>query len=88
MEISIGYNSLPKSVQNSRVLTGNDIGQLSGMLKLPTDEEIEKFAEKDVVQDLLEDKNSTEQLHIAAKEALQHGRLEEALLWAVVGEEY
>ncbi len=88
MEVSIGYDSLPKSVQTSRVLTGNDIGQLAGMLKLPTNEEIEKFASKSVVEDLLEDKNSMELLHIAAKEALEHGRLEEALLWAVVGEEY
>ena len=88
MDISIGYDSLPKSVQNSLVLTGNDIGQLAGMLKLPSDEEIEKFASKSVVEDLLEDDNSMELLHIAAKEALQRGRLEEALLWAVVGEDY
>ena len=87
-QVSIGYDSLPKSVQNSRILTGNDLGQLAGMLKLPTDEEIEKFASKSVVEDLLEDKNSEELLHIAAKEAIQRGRLEEALLWAVVGDEF
>lgn len=87
MQISIGYDSLPKSVQNSKVLTGNDIGQLAGLFKLPTEEEIEKFASKSVVEDLLEDKNSIELLHIAAKEALQHGKLEEALLWAVVGDD-
>lgn len=88
MQVSIGYDQLPKSVQNSTVLSGNDIGQLAGMVKLPTDEEIETFAKRSVVQDLLEHKEAEEELHRAAKEALQHGRLEEALLWAVIGEEF
>jgi len=88
MQVTIGYDQLPKRVQNSRVLSGNDIGQLAGMIRLPNDEEIENFAKKSVVQDLLEHKESEEELHRAAKEALQHGRLEEALLWAVIGEEY
>ncbi len=87
VDISIGFDSLPKSVQNSKILTGNDLGQLAGLLKLPSEEAIEKFAEKSVVEDLLEDKDSKELLHIACKEAIHQGRLEEALLWAVVGED-
>jgi len=41
--LGIGVDSLPASIRNSEVLTGNNLGQLGNVENLPTDEEIAEF---------------------------------------------
>ncbi|QLE00735.1 flavin reductase family protein [Galbibacter sp. BG1] len=41
--LGIGFDAIPSSVKNSKILTGNDLGILANVEKLPTKEEIEKF---------------------------------------------
>lgn len=42
--VGIGIDALPEKVRYSKVLTGNDLGQLGNLLALPTQEEINEFA--------------------------------------------
>lgn len=41
--LGIGVDSLPASIRNSVVLTGNNLGQLGNVESLPSDEEIDAF---------------------------------------------
>jgi len=41
--LGIGVDSLPASIRNSAVLTGNNLGQLGNVESLPSDEEIDAF---------------------------------------------
>lgn len=41
--IGIGVDSLPASIRNSEILTGNNLGQLGNVESLPSDEEITAF---------------------------------------------
>jgi flavin reductase (DIM6/NTAB) family NADH-FMN oxidoreductase RutF len=41
--LGMGVDSLPASIRNSAVLTGNNLGQLGNVESLPTDEEIAAF---------------------------------------------
>ena len=78
-EMVIGFDALPKSVQQSTVLTGNEIGQLAGLKKLPTEEELLEFsADNNEIKAILERENQLENLHIFAQKALQKGEIEVA----------
>jgi flavin reductase (DIM6/NTAB) family NADH-FMN oxidoreductase RutF len=44
-QLGIGVDAMPEHVKNSMILTGNDLGMLGNIEKLPTEEEIEKFIE-------------------------------------------
>lgn len=41
--IGIGVDSIPASIRNSKILTGNNLGQLGNVESLPSDEEIAAF---------------------------------------------
>lgn len=41
--LGIGVDSLPASIRNSEILTGNNLGQLGNVENLPSDEEIAEF---------------------------------------------
>jgi len=41
--LGMGVDSLPASIRNSVVLTGNNLGQLGNVENLPSDEEIAEF---------------------------------------------
>lgn len=41
--IGVGIDALPEKVRNSKVLTGNDLGQLGNLLALPNANEIKEF---------------------------------------------
>jgi len=85
MKMCIGVDALPHSIRNSRVLTGNNLGQLGNLEVLPTDEAIEAFAQLPDVKDLLDatigDSQTRElQLHLKAKQLLDDDRAEEAIM--------
>lgn len=42
-QLGIGVDAMPEHVRNSMILTGNDLGMLGNIEKLPNEEEIDKF---------------------------------------------
>lgn len=78
----IGFDNMPVDVVNSKVLTGNDLGMLGGIEKLPDETEVNDYKlmelsdvfmeyEKDAVKLELE-------LHKKAKELLESENIEDA----------
>nr|WP_294946959.1 flavin reductase family protein [uncultured Mucilaginibacter sp.] len=85
--IGIGVDAIPYAIRNSKVLTGNNLGQLGNVEFLPTDEEVEAFAQSDEIKELFDatigDSQTREvQLHLRAKHLLDNGLVEEA--WKVL----
>ena len=83
-QIGIGVDALPYNVCNSKILTGNDLGQLGNLTTLPTDDEVDQFAQTDDIKELLDatigDSHTRDlQLHLKAKSLLEAGRVEDAL---------
>lgn len=81
--LGMGVDQLPESIRYSKVLTGNDLGQLGNTEKLPTEEEISLYAQREDVKklfDTLSDstENLTTAVHIAAHQLLESKRTEEA----------
>jgi len=70
-KIAIGYDQLPEGVRHSKIFTGNNIGQLAGLLKLPQKEEYLALKETDArVQKILASANPKDGLQQYAKEIL------------------
>jgi flavin reductase (DIM6/NTAB) family NADH-FMN oxidoreductase RutF len=85
--IGIGVDALPKAIRNSKILTGNNLGQLGNVEQLPAYEAIEYFAQSDEIKELLDatigDSQTRElQLHLKAKQLLDEGRVTDA--WMVL----
>jgi hypothetical protein len=51
--LTIGYDQLPKTIRESRVLTGNHLGMLAGMVALPGETEIDQARALEPVKSLL-----------------------------------
>ncbi len=64
----IGVDALPEPIRNSKLLSGNDLGQLGNFLQLPTIEETALMAEQ-VIGEITGDT-----LHRLAKEKLTEGK--------------
>lgn len=71
-DICIGFDALPKAIQSSRILTANNIGYLSGLLELPSKEDVLVLRDSDErVSSILSGKeNIEEKLQLYAKELL------------------
>jgi flavin reductase (DIM6/NTAB) family NADH-FMN oxidoreductase RutF len=85
--IGIGVDAIPFAIRNSKILTGNNLGQLGNVEVLPTDIEIDAYAQTADIRELLDatigDTQTREiQLHLKAKELLDEGKVEEA--WKVL----
>ncbi|HTK20705.1 MAG TPA: flavin reductase family protein, partial [Mucilaginibacter sp.] len=85
--VGIGVDNIPYAIRNSRVLTGNNLGQLGNVEILPTDEEAEAYSQLPEIKEILDatigDNQTRElQLHLKAKQLLDDGRVEEA--WKVL----
>ena len=80
LDISIGYDQLPESVRNSRVLTGNELGLLAGLAKWPGKEEIDQLLRSDEQAEIhsIHGPHSTPLLHYKAREALREGKVKKA----------
>lgn len=82
--LGIGVDALPKSVRNSSVLTGNDLGMLGNVEHLPSIEEIDSMRWSTSVKDILDatigDANNRErELHELAHQLLALGNVKDAL---------
>ncbi len=73
-EIGIGFDQLPKSAKNSKILTGNDLGQLAGIASIPSSEMIAEVKRHPLVQAVLNADDPIEQLHFYAKQLLAEER--------------
>jgi flavin reductase (DIM6/NTAB) family NADH-FMN oxidoreductase RutF len=81
--IGIGVDALPYAIRNSKILTGNNLGQLGNVEALPTDVEIAAYSQtlKELSGTTTSDSQTREMhLHLKAKELLEEGRVEEAWL--------
>lgn len=68
----IGVDALPKHIRESTILTGNNLGRLGNVEKLPSDEQIESVTKEFNL-------NSTEATHKKAQELLEEKQTEKAL---------
>jgi flavin reductase (DIM6/NTAB) family NADH-FMN oxidoreductase RutF len=87
MNLGIGVDAIPQNIKNSSVLTGNNLGQLGNIEKLPTEEDILNFRKSGAINEAFElygtDKHKLEnQLHHIAKGLLENNKVEEA--WKVL----
>ncbi|MFZ4543797.1 MAG: flavin reductase family protein [Saprospiraceae bacterium] len=72
-DICIGFDALPKAIQESKILTGNNIGHLAGLLELPALEDVLKLKSSDIraVEIISGSGNAIEDLQRYAKELLE-----------------
>jgi len=77
-KIGIGYDQIPEKIRNSKVLTGNDLGQLGNIEKLP--ENPDQLKERPEVKEAL--LLGEEQVHRLAQKYLHQGQLEDA--WRIL----
>lgn len=80
----IGFESLPLDVKSSKILTGNDLGQLAGIEDLPDETEVNEYKLIEL-SDLFVELESTpskleEALHNKAKYLLEKDKLKDAWL--------
>jgi flavin reductase (DIM6/NTAB) family NADH-FMN oxidoreductase RutF len=73
--IGIGVDSLPASVKNSHILTGNNLGQLANVEVLPSNEEVSAFK-----TECKQKFGSTELLHQYVRSQLENGKVKDAWL--------
>jgi flavin reductase (DIM6/NTAB) family NADH-FMN oxidoreductase RutF len=83
-ELGIGLDSLPDSIKNSKILSGNDLGQLANVHAMPfIDPAFEDDKLKNIFQYYsLDPEEMEKELHIYAKELLDQGKVQEA--WQVL----
>jgi flavin reductase (DIM6/NTAB) family NADH-FMN oxidoreductase RutF len=82
--LGIGVDSLPISIRNSTILTGNDLGILGNQEKVPTENEINSIKKLTDVKNILEnpifnDYKKETQLHQLIHQLLTKGLFEEAI---------
>lgn len=79
--IGIGIDQLPENIRNSRVLTGNDLGMLANVERLPATETIIAFLEDKTQAQFIEEATA-EEVHRCAQELLCDGKI--ATAWNVL----
>jgi len=74
--LGVGVDALPASIRNSKVLTGNNLGQLGSILHLPSDEDVKQYTATHSV------KLTEEELHKEIQKLLEQSKIEEA--WKIL----
>ncbi|NUM51146.1 MAG: flavin reductase family protein [Flavobacteriales bacterium] len=79
-KIGIGVDAIPAEIKNSAILTGNHLGQLGNVEKLPTQTEVEEYKKQQELffQELKDSTNAKEEVHRKATVLLNLNRVEEA----------
>lgn len=83
--LGIGYDQIPDSIRNSVVLTGNNLGRLGNIEKIPANDQVRAFANEPVIEEIKtrfkNDQESLEyHLHQLAQGFLKENELEKAWL--------
>jgi flavin reductase (DIM6/NTAB) family NADH-FMN oxidoreductase RutF len=83
-QLGIGVDSLPESVRNSHILSGNDLGQLANVQELPfIDPAFDDDHLKQIIQYYsLHPEEMEKELHLHAKKLLEEGKVRDA--WQVL----
>ncbi len=76
--LGIGIDGLPAHIRNSTILTGNNLGRLGNVERLPTEEEIAAFQQRPDIKTAL--RGGREARHRLAQTYLERGETETALL--------
>jgi flavin reductase (DIM6/NTAB) family NADH-FMN oxidoreductase RutF len=80
----IGFEALPTDVRSSRILSGNDLGQLAGIEALPNETDVNEYKLIELSELFVSLENDAieleTQLHQKAKVLLSENKLEEAWL--------
>ncbi|KAB2814102.1 flavin reductase family protein [Phaeocystidibacter luteus] len=80
--LGIGVDQIPKRIRDSYILSGNDLGKLGNVERLPLDAEIEEFSTHHRIQSIMSETTDglerRELLHHYAKELLEEGKVEKA----------
>ncbi|MEO6289410.1 MAG: flavin reductase family protein [Ginsengibacter sp.] len=84
IELGIGIDSLPVSIKNSKLLTGNHLGQLANMTEMPdVDPSFDDEKLKNIFQYYsIEPEEMEKELHLYAANLLDEGKVNEA--WQVL----
>ncbi|ARN79439.1 flavin reductase [Nonlabens spongiae] len=75
--LGVGVDAIPETARNSTVLTGNDLGKLGNVEKIPDQKAVKEFA---IENDLMS--FNEVQRHAKAKEYIRKNQLEEA--WKII----
>lgn len=86
----IGIDQLPASVRNSRILTGNNLGRLANVEKLPDSGAVKAFRQASSIREAFERLGSRpgeleSHLHALAKQFLEANQVEQAWLTLLQG---
>jgi len=89
VRLGIGIDSLPDKIKFSKVLSGNDLGQLGNMETMPTEGDVKNIIEQAVVKNILEGlKNDPlkheQELQLLAKKWIDDGRVMDAFALLMV----
>jgi flavin reductase (DIM6/NTAB) family NADH-FMN oxidoreductase RutF len=81
----MGVDLLPASVRNSSVLSGNDLGLLGNIQQIPSENDLKTYAVRTDVKklaDALKENPADKEMivHVAAKQLLAEGKVQEALM--------
>lgn len=84
--MGIGVDQIPDRIRTSTVLTGNHLGQLGNVEALPTEDQVNEFANEPEVRSILDsfddDENIQLELHKLAADLLNEGEVDTA--WKVL----
>ncbi len=82
--LGIGVDRIPKEIRNSKILTGNNLGQLGNIEELPDETMVNEYKlieVADLFVDHQDDASKLEELlHMRAKDLLENNKVEEAWL--------
>jgi flavin reductase (DIM6/NTAB) family NADH-FMN oxidoreductase RutF len=79
--LGIGVDALPDKIRNSKILSGNNLGQLANVEHLPSEEEVMAYQKNTEIQHLLtHSENQEESIQSHAKKLLEDNRVKEAWL--------
>lgn len=78
--MGIGVDNIPLAIRNSKVLTGNDLGLLGNVERIPSLAEVKDFSESQQVK--WANERGQEANHLLASQYLQSGKVSEA--WKVL----
>ena len=79
-KLGIGVDNIPNYIANSNILSGNDLGILGNVEKLPNLTEIKKYVEDNanLLKLNLNNNKNIEKLHLIAKKLIADGKTLEA----------
>lgn len=68
--LGIGVDKIPFEIRNSQILTGNDLGKLGNVEKLPLQEEINTFVAEHELEEFLSE-STPDKIHVVAQDYLK-----------------